>query len=444
MFKSSRSTFSLPGILQPSRKLSGRCSTNPDAERARQAKRRKTKPRLIAGLDIGTTKVCAITAEVDAEGTITVLGMGSSPSRGMRRGVVTNINETVEAVEKAYQQAYKLARVHPREVLVGIAGDHISGINAEGMIEVANPNTGIDERDCKRVKLKALRLVMPQDVEVLHSFIKEFVVNDMPGITNPLGQFGQRLQIKMHVVTSSIAAGNNIFRCIRKAGLKTSSVVLQSLASSLSVLSARERELGVALVDIGGGTSDIAIFHNGTLQHIAEIAMGGDIITQDAAKILRCTPHDAENLKKKFGHAVPMEVDVDERVELPSPAMGQKRQIRSRRELAEIIEARVEELFLDVQKQIARSGVADRIYAGVVLTGGTALLEGIESVAERILGYPARIGKPQGLLGMSGVVSTPIYSTAVGLIRWAVEEGPGFQREPWYIKKLKEVFDLYG
>ena len=172
--------------------------------------------------------------------------------------------------------------------------------------------------------------------------------------------------------------------------------------------------------------------------------MGGDIITQDIAKILRCTPHDAENLKKKFGHAMPMEVDADEHIELPNPAVGQKRQVHSRRELAEIIEARVEEIFFDIQKQIQRSGLADRIYAGVVLTGGTALLDGIDVVAERVLNYSCRVGRPKGLLGMGGVVSTPIYATGVGLIRWAVEEGAGFQRDPWYIRKIKEVFDIYG
>lgn len=435
-----RSTLTLPSFLR------GRASANRMGAgvASDKARRKKKRARFITGLDIGTTKVCALIAAADPDGSITILGMGSAPSRGIRRGVVTDINETVEAVQKAYQQAYKLAHVHPREVLVGIAGDHITGINLEGMVEVANPEAGIEERDMKRARQKALRLVLPQDVEVLHSFVKGFVVNEQDGITNPLGLFGQRLQVKMHVVTSSIAAGNNIFRCMRKAGLRTSSVVLQSLASSLSVLTPRERELGVVLVDIGGGTSDIAIFHNGTLQCISEIAMGGDIITQDVAKILRCTPHDAENLKKKFGHAVPMEVDIDERIELPNPAIGKKRQTHSRRELAEIIEARVEELFLDLQKQIQRSGVADKIYAGVVLTGGTALLEGIDGVAERIMNFPCRIGRPQGLLGMSGVVSTPIYSTAVGLIRWAVEEGPGFQREPWYLRKFKEVFDIYG
>ncbi len=417
----------------------------PRADRAAIARRGLRRARTIAGIDIGTTKVCAILGACDEEGTITILGVGSAPSRGMRRGVVTNINETVQAVRKAYDQAYQLAHVHPHEVLVGIAGDHISGINLEGMIEVANPEAGVDERDQKRVVKKTLKLTLPQDVEVLHSFTKEYVVNEQAGINNPLGLFGHRLQVKMHVVTSSVAAGNNIFRCMRKARLKTSSVVLQSLASSLSVLTPRDRELGVVLVDIGGGTADIAIFHNSTLQSISEIAMGGDIITQDVAKVLRCAPHDAENLKKKFGHAVPMLVDADECIEVPNPASGKKRLTYSRRELAEIIEARVEEIFLDVQKHIQRSGMVDRLYAGVVLTGGTALLEGIDAIAERVLGCPCRVGRPQhGLLGMNGVVNTPIYATGVGLMRWAVEEGPGYQRDTWLVRKIKEVFDIYG
>lgn len=421
--------WSLPKLRLPSRE---------------QTRKRPAKKRIITGLDIGTTKVCAIIGEVDPNGAITILGSGSAPSRGMRRGVVTNITETVHAIQKACEQARELARVRPTEVLVGIAGDHISGINLEGMIEVGHPEGGIDFRDMKRVREKALKLHLPEDHEILHTFIKEYIVNEQGGITDPRGLFGHRLQIKMHVVTSSVAAGNNIFRCIRKSGLRTSSVVLQSLASSLSVLTARERELGVVLVDIGGGTSDIAIFQNGTLQSIAEIAMGGDIITQDIAKMVQTTPHDAENLKKKFGHAVPLQVDADERVELRSPSLGKKKISMSRRALAEIIEARTEEIFSEVQQQIERSGCADKIYAGVVLTGGTALLEGIEEVAERYMGYPARIGRPQGLLGMTSAVSTPIYATGVGLIKWAVEEGPGFQRDPFWLRKFKEVLDIYG
>jgi cell division protein FtsA len=402
----------------------------------------KSRARVIAGLDIGTTKVCAIIGQVDESGALRILGLGSAPSRGMRRGVVTNINQTVEAVAKAYGQAHELARVRPSEVHVGIAGDHISGINLEGMVEVANPEAGIDERDLRRARKKALKLILPQDISILHSFIKEYVVNEQGGITDPIGLFGHRLQVKMHVVTGSTAACNNIFRCVRKARLRTASVVLQSLASSLSVLTSRERELGVALVDIGGGTSDVAIFHGHALQRVSEIAMGGDIITQDIAKNLKTSPHDAENLKTRFGQAVPMDVDADERIELRSPAVGHKRVTHGRRELAEIIEARVEEIFFEIQKQIQTSGCADRIYAGVVLTGGTALLEGIDVVAERILGYPCRIGRPQGLLGMGSAVSSPIYATGVGLIRWAIEEGPGYHRDLW--RSIKEILDIYG
>jgi cell division protein FtsA len=405
---------------------------------------RRGKPRLFTGIDIGTTKVCAIIGQAETDGTINVLGWGSCPSRGMQRGCVKDINQTVEAVRKAYEQAVELAHVRPREVLVGIAGDHIQGLPLDGSIEVANPEAGIDARDVKKVRKRAMKLVLPQDVELLHDFVKEYIVNDQEGIADPVGLFGHRLQVKMHVVVSSTHAANNIFRCMSKAGLKTSSVVLQSLASSLSVLTPRERELGVVLVDIGGGTSDIAIFHNKNLQAISEIAMGGDIITHDVAKVLRCTTHDAENLKKKFGHGVPLEVDADEQIELPPLGGSRKRRIHSRRELAEIIEARVEEIFFDVHRQIELSGVKDRIYAGIVLTGGTALLEGIDAVAERIIGYPCRIGRPQNVIGINSVINSPIYSTGVGLLKWAAEEGPGFQRESWLMRKIKEVFDIYG
>ncbi len=435
-----RTLLNLPPLTPARRTVAGRRDAAPAPPR-----RKKRRTRLITGLDIGTTKVCAIIGSCDEDGRISILGLGTAPSRGVRRGSVININETVDAVCAAYQQAFELARVHPPEVFVGIAGDHISGINIEAMTEVGNPNAGIDHKDLKRVRQKALKLILPQDVEILHTFIREYIVNERGGITDPIGQFGHRLQVRMHVVTSSVAAGNNLFRCIRKAGLRTGSVILQSLASSLSVLSDREKELGVVLVDIGGGTSDIALFQNGVLQNISEIAMGGDIITQDIAKMLRISPHDAENLKKKFGHAVPLEVDIDERIEVRAPALGQNRVTHSRRELAEIIEARVEEIMFAVQKQIQRAGVGDRIYAGVVLTGGTALLDGITRVAERVLGYPCHVGRPQNLLGMGGVASTPIYSTAVGLVRWAVEEeAAGLRREGWFARKVRQVFDIYG
>lgn len=419
----------------------------PERKRDPPAKRlpwRRRPRRLITAIDIGTTKVCAIIAEAHAEGEVSILGLGCSPSKGMRRGVVTDVEHTTAAIVEAFSLAFELARVAPREVCVGIAGDHISGINVEGMAEVADPDVGIDERDCRNVIRRALQITMPPDMCILHHVVRDFIVDGNAGIHNPLGLFGHRIEVHAHVVTSSIAAGNNISRCVKKAGLRTSRLVLESLASSLAILSQRERDLGVIMIDIGGGTTDVAIFAEGTLQFTAEHAVGGDAITQDIATMLRCSPHDAENLKRKFGHANPLCVDADEQIDLPSPLKGGRSVSSRRRELAEIIEARVEDIFFEVKKVIQRSGFADRIYAGLVLTGGTSLLRGCDGVAERLLEYPARVGMPQGLRGLAEVVSSPIYSTGVGLVKWAVEDGPGYQRDKWLIRKIKEVFDIYG
>jgi cell division protein FtsA len=415
-----------------------------DAQSPAPPARRRGRRKTFLGLDIGTTKVCAIIAEAGPDGSITILGLGSSPSRGMRRGVVTDIDHTVSAIHEAYERARDLAHITPSAVYIGIAGDHICGIDVESMVEVANPNVGIDDRDCKQVIRKALQITMPPDVDILYHVVREFIVNGTGGIHNPVGLFGQRLEVKAHVITSSIAASNNLCRCVKKSGLRTSGIVLQSLASSLATLNKRERELGVILVDIGGGTTDIAVFADDVLQYTAEISYGGDSITQDIAIMLRCSPHDAENLKKKFANANPLNVDAEEKVDLPSPTREGQRVSYYRRELAEITEARVEEIFFHVKKVILRSGLKDRIYAGVILTGGTALLDGIGEVAERILEYPTRVGRPEDLRGLGEVASSPIYSTAVGLIKWAVEEGPGHQRENFLIRKIKEVFDIYG
>lgn len=405
---------------------------------------RRGRKRYILGLDIGTTKVCAIIAQALPDGAISIMGLGSSPSRGMRRGVVTDIDHTVHAIHEAYSRAHELAHVAPNEVYIGIAGDHISGIDVEAIVEVQNPSIGVDERDCRSVIRKAGEISMPADVEVLHHVVREFIVNGNRGIHNPIGLFGHRLEVRSHVITSSIAAANNLTRCVKKSGLRTTGIVLESLASSLAVLSEREKELGVILIDIGGGTTDIAIFADGALQYTCEIARGGDALTQDIAIVLRCSPHDAENMKKKFGQANPLTVDLEEKVDMPDPVKPGERVSYNRRELAEIIEARIEEIFLGAKKVINQSGHKDRIYSGVILTGGTALLEGIGEVAERILEYPTRVGRPENLRGLGEVVGTPIYSTGVGLIKWAVDEGPGYQRENVLIRKIKEVFDIYG
>ncbi len=405
---------------------------------------RKRRARLITGLDIGTTKVCAIIAEAEPRGDITILGLGSSPSPGMRRGVVTDIDRTASAISQAFLRAHDLAHRIPRETFVGIAGDHIAGVEARGSVEVAHPNVGVDARDCREAIRRARQIPLATDMTILHQVVREYIVDGTAGIDNPVGLFGRRLEVGLHLITSAVAAGNNLARCVRKAGLRTSGIVLESLASSLAILAPRERELGVVMIDIGGGTTDIAIFAEGALQYTAEIALGGDSITQDVARILRCSPHDGENLKKKFGHALPLSIDPEERVDLPHPLKGGRRITYARRELAEIIEARVEDIFEKVKKAIRRSGHLDRVYAGVVLTGGTALLEGIAPVAERMLEFPTRIGLPQGLRGLGEIASSPIYSTAVGLIRWAVDEGPGYQPESRLVRILRKVLDIYG
>lgn len=413
---------------------------------ARSGSRSGGRRRLITGLDIGTTKVCALIAEADPDGSIGVLGVGSAPSRGVRHGMVTDINNTVDAIGKAMTQAYELARVMPTELYVGLAGEHISGYNAEAMVEVAHPNVGVDERDVRGVVGRALKMSMPADIEVIYHVVREFVVNGNSGIHNPLGLFGSRLEVKIHVVTASTAAVNNILRCVKKAGHKSSNIVLQSIASSLATLTPQDRELGVAVIDIGGGTCDVSIFGEGTLQFVSEIPVGGDRITQDIAAMLRISPHAAENLKKKFGHADARMISMDETIDLPNPMKGGPRRIcYNRRELAAIIEAQVEDIFIKVRDVLDRSGYRNRLYAGVALTGGTALLEGIVDVGSRILDMPGktRVVMPQGLFGMAEIVRSPIYSTAVGLVRWAVEEGPGYQRESWFKRKIKEVIDIY-
>lgn len=429
------------GWLKPGRLLASKGYGS--SERHVSAARRHFRRRLVTALDLGTTKVCAIIAEIDEEGMISVLGVGSAPSRGIQRGEVKNISQTVEALKQAYGRAYDLAHVHPGEVIVGIAGDHISGFSNGGVVPVGNPNVGIDRRDIMKVREKALALTIPEDMEVIHKSVQEYLVDGTGGVTDPLGMFGRNLEIRMHVVTAGIAPASNIFKCVKLAGLKSSGIALQSLASSLAVLTPKEREMGVVLVDIGGGTTDVAIFQNGTLQGIQEIAMGGDTISSDISKILRISVHDADNLKKRLGHAVPHHVDADEKTDLPLAAQGAQRQQVERRFLAKIIEARVEEILTYVQKYVKRTGLEEKILAGLVLTGGTSLLEGIDEVAARYLNYPCRLGRPEGIMGMSSTVSTPIYSTAIGLIRYAADEDSGYQRERWIMRKFRAMFDLF-
>jgi cell division protein FtsA len=387
---------------------------------------RPRSPRIITGLDIGTTKVCAIIGQTDAEGHLTILGMGSCPSSGLRCGEIVDITPTVNAITQAVSHAVEIAGVSVGDIYVGIAGEHIKSQNTTAMVEIRHPTRGIDRKDRSRVVEKArLNIPVPDDKAMLHAIVQEFRVNGGNATANPIGLSGANLEVSAHLVLSDINPVHNIVRCVRRASLRSPHVVLQSMASSMSVITPTERELGVVLVDIGGGTTDVAVSINGAIRSTAEISLGGDHIMRDVAQVLNCSLRDAENVKKRHGSALPQMVERGRTFELP--AAGDVKQLVTHEEylLAEVIEARLEDIFTIVREYLDRSGYRERAHAGVVLTGGTSLLNGIRDVAERILEMKCRCGCPEGLRGLATVVRSPIYSTGIGLILYGVESDNG-------------------
>jgi cell division protein FtsA len=376
---------------------------------------RRLKRRFITGLDIGTTKICAIIGQQTPEGDLTIHGFGSVPSVGLRRGVVIDIDSTVESIQKAIAKAEEMADVPVRDVHIGIAGGHISSENSRGVVEIANPHRGVTESDIARVLEKARSVTLPIDRELIHSIPQEYIVDDQEGIQNPLGLAGARLEVHCHNVMAAITSAQNIVRCVNQAGFRTADVLLESLASSLAVLDDNQRDLGVIMVDMGGGTTDIAIHTDGSIKYSGVVPFGGDNITHDIATVLKMSRYDAENVKKKFGCAWAQRVSQDEEFESPG-FIDPRTANRSRRFLAEVVQSRCEEILAMVKQQVERTPYRDRLVAGVVITGGTALMEGITDVTENLFGLPARVGAPQGLKGMSGVIASPIYSTGVGLV----------------------------
>lgn len=376
---------------------------------------RRTKRRFITGLDIGTTKICAIIGQSTPEGDLTIHGFGSVPSVGLRRGVVIDIDSTVESIQKAIAKAEEMADVPVRDVHIGIAGGHIASENSRAVVEIANPHRGVTESDIARVLEKARSVAMPIDRELIHSIPQEYIVDDQEGIQNPLGLAGNRLEVRCHNVMAAITSAQNIVRCVNQAGFRTADVLLESLASSLAVLDDNQRDLGVLMIDMGGGTTDIAIYTDGSIKYSGVVPFGGDNITHDIATVLKMSRYDAENVKKKFGCAWAAKVTADEEFESPG-FIDPRSANRSRKFLAEVIQSRCEEILNLVKQQVERTPYRGRLVAGVVITGGSALMEGITDVAEAIFDLPARVGAPQGLKGMSGVIASPIYSTGVGLV----------------------------
>ena len=377
-----------------------------------------SKKDFVVGLDIGTTKICCIVGEVVESGPhpiIDIVGIGTAPSAGLRKGVVVNIDTTVESISKAVEEAELMAGVEISNVYAGIAGGHIKSFNSTGVVAIKDRE--ISQQDVRRVIDAAKAVAIPTDRDIIHVIPQEFIIDDQDGIKDPIGMSGVRLECKVHIVTAAVSSAQNIVKCANKSGLNVAEICLQPIASSEAVLSADERELGVVLVDIGGGTSDIAIYREGSIVHTGVLAIGGNHITNDIAVGLRTPNHEAEKLKIKYGCALSSLVSADETIEVPGVG-GRKPRIVARKLLAEIIEPRVEEIFTLIQTEVMRSGYGELLSAGVVLTGGSTLLEGMTEISEFVFDMPVKRGFPHGVGGIRDVVSSPKFATGVGLLKF--------------------------
>ena len=367
----------------------------------------------VVGLDIGTTKIAAIVGEYGDDGQINIVGIGSHPSRGLRKGVVVNIESTVESVRRAVEEAELMAGIKIHSAYVGIAGGHIRGFNSHGIIAIKTKE--VTPADIDRVVDAAKAIAIPLDREVIHVLPQEYIVDDQDGIRDPLGMSGVRLEGKVHIVTAAVTSAQNVVKSVNRAGLEVEDIALEQLASSEAVLTPDEKELGVCLVDIGGGTSDLAIFAQGCIRHTTVLSLGGNHVTNDIAVGLRTPTHEAEKIKKKYGCALRELVKEQETIEVPSVG-GREPRVLSRQLLSEIIEPRMEEIFTLIQREIITSGFADLISSGVVLTGGATIMDGVPELAERVMHLPVRRGIPAGVGGLVDVVSSPLYATGVGLL----------------------------
>lgn len=377
-------------------------------------------PSIVVGLDIGTTKICAIIAEVNGNRAVDIIGIGTSPSRGLRKGVVVNIDVTVESIRRAIAEAELMAGVRAGAAFVGIAGGHIKGLNSRGVIAISGRDHEVTPQDVERVIDAAKAVALPVDREVIHVLPQEFLIDGQAGIKEPVGMSGVRLEAEVHIVTGAVTSAQNIIKCANRAGVEVQDIVLQQLASSEATLAQEERELGVVLVDIGGGTSDLAVFVDGSIYHTAVLSLGGDHVTNDIAIGLRTPAQEAEGIKKKYGCALASLVKKDETIEVPSVG-GRRPRVLSRQTLCEVIQPRMEEIFGLVEREIHRAGYAGQVAAGVVVTGGSSILEGVPELAEQIFDLPVRRGHPTGVGGLTDVVASPTYATGVGLVLYGAE-----------------------
>ncbi len=378
--------------------------------------------RMIVGLDIGTSKVVAVVAEVDVDDSIEIVGIGSHPSRGMKKGVVVDIESTVTAIQRAVEEAELMAGCQIHSVYVGIAGGHIRSMNSHGIVAIKDGE--VVAADIDRVLDAAQAVAIPADQKILHVLPQEYVIDNQGGIKEPLGMSGVRLEAKVHLVTCAVNAAQNIEKCIHRCGLEVDGTIIEQLASNYSVITDDERDLGVCLVDIGGGTSDIAIFTDGSIRHTGVIPIAGDQVTNDIAMALRTPTQHAEDIKIRYACALTQLAGADETIKVPSVGDRPPRDL-SRQSLAEVVEPRYDELFTLIQAEIRRSGYEEIIPAGVVLTGGTSKMEGAVELAEEIFHMPVRIGSPQHARGLNDIIRNPIYATAVGLLIFGAQDEAG-------------------
>lgn len=404
---------------------------------------------MFTGLDIGTTKICAIIGEIDPAGMVTILGVASKPSQGLRRGVVVNLEETVDSIRLAIRKAEDIARVNVRDVFVGIAGGHIECHQLSASVDVGNPERGVSRADVRRVIDKAIESQSPVEREILHLIPQRFVIDDGE-VIDPLGFSSRKLEARVLLVTAAVTSAQNIIRAVSQAGFRVSGIYLEPLASSLAVLTPEEKDVGVMLIDIGGGTSDVAIWTGGAVRYTGVVPFGGDAITEDISKVLKINCFDAENLKRNEGHCLPELIDPTHQIEVPS-ALLDHRVREPKRYLAEIVQCRVEEMLRMVKAKVENVPAYKQVYGGIVLTGGTSLQAGIATLAEKVFDKPCTVGVPEGMAGLSSVIASPIYSTGAGLVLYGLEhehereraflDGNAFTK---IVKKLKSFIDWYG
>jgi len=383
---------------------------------------------IVVGLDIGTSKVCAVVGEMTDQG-VEIIGLGSHPSQGLRKGVVINIESTVNSIKKAVEEAELMAGCEIHTVFAGIAGSHIKGFNSHGIVPVRNKEVG--QRDLDRVLDAAKAVAIPNDQEVLHVLPQDYIIDDQDGIKEPLGMSGVRLEARVHIVTGAVMAIQNIIKCCTRSGLNVADIVLTPLTSAEAVLTEEERELGVAVVDMGSGTTGLAVYHDGMVKHTVVLPVGGNHVTNDIAAGLRTPFGDAERIKQRFGVAKATMVAREERVEVPGVA-GKTAGSVSRQILCEIIEPRLDEALHLVRKEIEKSGYEESLTAGLVMTGGSMLLPGMVEMTEQIFSAPVRIGVPTHIKGLVDVISSPIYATGVGLVLY------GMKRQERIFSRLRD------